>query len=133
MAKKRSVPALENKLEGRKDHLPLIFAPSASIALIQFINTNMDKVNDEFGGINFKLSKDEYLFKLKDMECMTETRDEFLAVEVRPDKYIEQEHNILFVFNKRDVKQIIVDFDQKITYKSERNKEQIKQTNSYMG
>jgi len=93
----------------------------------------MDKVNDEFGGINFKLSKDEYLFKLKDMECMTETRDEFLAVEVRPDKYIEQEHNILFVFNKRDVKQIIVDFDQKITYKSERNKEQIKQTNSYMG
>lgn len=132
MAKKRSQAARKNQPVEEKNHVAFVFSASALIAVAEFVNSNMDKINDEFGGVAFKLSKDDFLFKLQDVSCIAETKDNFLAIELKPDA--NQKHcSSLFLFNKRDIKHIYIDFDQKITYKHEIAENDKKQNATYVG
>ena len=131
MAKKKSQSAKKLQPKQEIHRVAFQFSPSALIEMAEFINTNMDRVNDDFGGISLKLSKEDFLFKIRDVSRVSETKDDFLSVELKPDDYLKHNRS-LFIFNKRDIKHMYIDFDQKITYKSEIVENDKKQNASYV-
>jgi len=129
MAKKSTKKAKEKST--MKQNVFFEFMPSVLIKLCEFINGNLDLVNDKQGGVEFKTRKGDMLFKINDILGFTSTQDGFITVELKPDEQCRKKGYSMYLFNKNDIEYINIDYETEIFYMNDRIKKDAKKSENY--